>query len=132
MMRRWILLVSLSGVGASGMLAVACSNRTISDDNTTDTGAADNTVPTDGGPGQDVNNKPDTSMGKTCPTYPVTGACDMVAQNCPNNQECVLVMDDGGFSTACMPAKTGTKAKGDMCNSTTDCVPGTECQMGRC
>jgi hypothetical protein len=41
-------------------------------------------------------------------------------------------MADGGYSTRCQPEKTGSIPKGGKCGGTSDCVPGTECVMGRC
>jgi len=128
-MRRWLFLLASVGLSAGGAFGIACSNKNPVDDG----GGVDATMEAmmDGNPMMD-NMKPDSSVAK-CPNYPVTGACDIVAQDCPSGQECVVAKDMmNNFTTQCMPQKTGSQPKGGMCSDSNQCVPGTECIMGRC
>ena len=58
----------------------------------------------------------------------VTGACDIVLQNCPSGKECRATQPDGGaFSTQCFSNSTGNLSEGSKC------TPGTQnnpCQVG--
>jgi hypothetical protein len=63
---------------------------------------------------------------------PVQGPCDIVAQDCPSNQECVIAQAaDGGITTACTNVSASQHlAKGHACcPSTSDnqCASGLEC-----
>lgn len=128
MMRRWILLVSATALGAGGAFGIACSNKPIDPGDAGD----DASMQPDTTGGMDAN-KPDMGMqGMKCPSYPVKGECDLVAQDCMPGQECALTMADGGYTSKCQQEGTGTQPKGGTCTSSSNCVPGTECQMGRC
>jgi len=132
MNHRFFLLVGFGALGLSGVLGVACSSNPT-------TGCDGGSCGDDGGDAQpqDATNPPkDGGDGgvvvQKCPTYPVQGACDIVAQDCPNSDECVVANADGGPATECVTPSTGSIPKGGKCSTTSSCVPGAECIQGRC
>ncbi len=124
---RLIFLLSSLGLGSVGAFGFACSNKPFPMDDGGSEGGLDadmdSKIP-DGGK--------DGPIPTLCPTYPIKGACDPVAQNCANGKECNTVAADGGVSTVCEDPKTGSSPKGGVCATTSDCVPGTECIQKRC
>ncbi|MBI3205429.1 MAG: hypothetical protein HYZ29_28070 [Myxococcales bacterium] len=63
----------------------------------------------------------------------VTGACDLVQQNCPAGQTCrIEQMDAGGYTTACIVLSTGTKKLGEACAAHKECEPKLSCALGKC
>jgi hypothetical protein len=78
--------------------------------------------------------------GLTGHCSPVNGACDMVLQNCPKNQECVVITDTTaesglGATTMCQPTQSSEHLPiGSFCcpGETNYCDPGTTCQGDPC
>ena len=129
-MRRLIVLGIFSLVGAAGAFGLACSsNPPFVGDAGPD--ASDVYVPPgkDGGADAGDGGKPPKMV---CPTSPLKGACDLVAQNCAEGEECVPMTTDAGLRASCVPAKTGSLPAGSKCMTDTSCVAGTFCQAGRC
>jgi hypothetical protein len=67
----------------------------------------------------------------------VTGACDIVAQDCDGASECFEVPGDGGiWTTACIPTTGNSRiAKGAPCcpgQQSNPCLPGLECLGDLC
>ncbi len=133
---RLLLLSAAIVIGGAGAFGLACSSPAqtfptdAGPDVTTqgDSGGKDSGK--DGTPGTDGS----TDGGGGC-TSPVNGACDIVAQNCSGNNECVQVLGDAGETTACLPAGNGAIPKGGVCNpngSSNPCVKGSSCISGRC
>jgi hypothetical protein len=132
MHHRAYLLLGFGLLTSAGLVGFACSSTPVTPgDDGGDSGnseAGDAFNPADG-PAKDSQ-----PVVMTCPTYPLKGECDIVAQNCPNKaDECIALNDgDGGLSLKCQTANTGSIPKGGKCSSTGQCVPGTECIQGRC
>lgn len=131
---RVIFLGGSVALGAVGAVGLGCSNKggLPDDDAGTEGGAGDeNTVDT----GKPDGNT-DGGVKTPCPSYPIKGECDPVAQNCAGGKECSVVVVDGGPVTACADPKSGSVPKGGKCSATADCVAGTECiplpPNGRC
>jgi hypothetical protein len=62
---------------------------------------------------------------------PVNGACDIVSQNCPSGQECILASaTDGGLTTSCsqdLPSEHLPKGSACCPSGTNPCDPELEC-----
>jgi hypothetical protein len=150
----------LLGVGflwASGLGFLACSSSSggFQDGGGPDA-ASDNTttfdVPqTDGTGHNDMNaaDSPSDGGSDTGPVdsglkghcSPVNGSCDMVLQNCPKNQECVIVSDPSaesglGVTSECQPTQSSEHLPaGSFCcpgSGNNPCDPGTTCQGDMC
>jgi hypothetical protein len=134
---RFLLLSSAAILGGFGAFGLACSSPSpaftpdAGNDATTNDSGTNKDSGKDGTPGTDGS----LDGGGGC-TSPVTGECDIVAQNCSGGNECVLIDDGkGNTSTKCEPAGTGAIPKGGVCNSGgsgNPCVKGTTCVSGRC
>lgn len=136
--RRIWLLASVATLFAGGTLGVACSNNGGFNDGGVDgskpgdSGGGDTKPPGDSGGNDGGGN--DGSSGP-CTTTALTGACDIVAQNCPSGQECAAVQTDGGFQAQCIPNSTGNIKEGYACTQSGNnnpCVAGLECIDNRC
>lgn len=132
-MKHTVLLFAFALSCSAGLAGFACSSASTPD------GGCAGADCTDGGGGSDgadtgsPKEGGETGPGQLCSTYPIKGECDIVAQNCPNAQECSPVSDgDGGLSLKCDTPSTGSVPKGGKCASAGQCVPGTECVQGRC
>ncbi len=132
--RRIALIVAVVVLGANASVAIgACSSSTtFTDDHSNDSG------PTGGDSGKDGLAPPPPppgliDSGKMGNCSAVKGACDIVAQNCPKGQECVVV---NGPSTQCVPVSSSEQlAMGTACcPSTTSnpCLPGLVCVGNAC
>lgn len=129
---RLIFLLSTLGLSAGAFGLASCSSpKIIEDDAGTEGGTGDgdmmDVIKTDGGNDGPIKQK--------CPTYPIKGECDPVAQDCPNGKECEVAPSDGGgsaYSAQCTDPKTGSVPKGGVCSNSSDCVPGADCIQQRC
>jgi len=162
MRSRALLFALLGGLAAVGGAFVACSSGgTVTQgvdggsDATTgqpeatvfDTGGSDGFIAIPDGGRRDVHRRDaggpiDAGDAHAIDTGPlancslVTGACDIVAQNCSAGSECVVLQgSDGGFTTGCVPTQaTEHLPKGQACcpsvNGTNPCDPGLECNGG--
>jgi hypothetical protein len=161
---RPILFALLGGLVATGAGFVACSSGGSASsgfDAGFDTGTADTGITVfDTGAGDGGSGLPDTSFSRDggagdsgkrdalgavdghatdapithCSL--VTGACDIVAQNCSSGTECDIVSEpDGSLGTACEAVTSSEHlAKGAPCcppsDGTNPCDPGLECNGG--
>lgn len=63
----------------------------------------------------------------------VTGACDLVAQNCPAGQTCRVEQTDAGtYQSACLSLGNGTKKLGEACTTHGDCQAKLSCALAKC
>jgi hypothetical protein len=124
----------LGGVAlvASGALVFACSNNPGTNDGGADTGAADSTV--------DQSSQKEAGVDApimTCEAG-VTGACDIVLQNCGSGSECKPVNLEAGacnYALECVSNTTGSITEGYACTqsgASNPCVAGLECIENRC
>src|SRR5882672_3657439 len=95
---RVIFLFGSVALGCAGAVGLGCSNKTLPDDEAGTDGS------TPDGDAVDMG-KPDAKEGGTtippCPSYPIKGECDPVAQNCAGGKECSVVVDAGTPVTVC-------------------------------
>jgi len=132
MRHRVIFLVSCVALGSAGAFGLACSNKNFDDDAGPDGSMMGDGDTTDTGTKPD-SGKPDSGMGNPpCPSYPIKGECDLVAQNCPQGKQCEVQVDGGKTVAVCADQSNGSVPIGGKCASGGDCVPGTECIQGRC
>ncbi|MCE9573321.1 MAG: hypothetical protein K8W52_09205 [Deltaproteobacteria bacterium] len=61
---------------------------------------------------------------RVLPTCGGTGACDLIAQTCPDDQACVF---DSGGAASCVPR--GTAPEGGRCEGNDQCQPGLVCDL---
>ena len=114
MVHRAYFLLGGAFLVSAGAIGLACSS-----DNTVvnpggDDGGSESSTSDEGGTGDSgsKDSGKDASVA-VCTTNPIQGACDLVSQNCPNNQECVSVVEkDGGASTVCQAKGTGALKEG--------------------
>ncbi len=136
--RVWLIAVT-SALFAGGAIAACSSNGGFPDgggpDGTSPSDASNDTkTGTDASKQNDGGTQNDGSTGP-CTTTTLTGNCDIVAQNCPNGQECDAVQVDGGDQAQCVPNTTGNIQEGYACTqsgNTNPCVAGLECIANRC
>jgi hypothetical protein len=129
-MRRLVVLGLFSLLGAAGAFGLACSSNPAFVGDAGPDATGDTYVPPKDGGGSDGGGR---DAAKTvCPTSPLKGECDLVAQNCAAGNECVPLQTDGGLVASCVPAKTGSLPAGTKCTKDDSCVAGTFCQAGRC
>ncbi len=63
----------------------------------------------------------------------VTGACDLVTQNCAAGLTCrVEQTDAGGYQSACIDLGNGAKKLGESCNAHKDCQAKLSCALSKC
>jgi hypothetical protein len=131
---RYWLLAATATMFAGGVLGMACSGDNKPGDGGPDATNNDGGGPDakgDGGPGNDTGTD---ATPVTCEAG-ISGACDIIAQNCGAAKDCVVVQADGGLMTECVPNTTGTIKEGYACTQTgsnNPCVAGLECIDGRC
>jgi len=74
--------------------------------------------------------------GGSCPTGSatnVTGACDLVTQNCSGTLKCRVEQTDAGtYTTACLDLGNGPKKLGEACSSHNDCASPFICALNKC
>jgi hypothetical protein len=128
-------LVAIGGVGALGAACSSSSSSSTGDDSTgpLDASGVDSTEPDS--QAHDTGTSFDTGLQDSgaplgdCSA--VGGSCDIVAQNCPSGQECVLTSGAGGATvTACEPTQPSESIqKGYPCcpGQSNPCLPGLEC-----
>lgn len=131
MRHRLIFLVSSLALGSAGVFGLACTTHNFDDDAGPDGSSMDGTMTTD------TSMPPDTGTDSgggnpPCPSYPIKGECDLVAQNCPTGKQCEVAIDGGMTVAVCGDKSTGSTPVGGKCQNPGDCVPGTECLQGRC
>lgn len=136
MRARGLLLVLMGALGASGAAAAACSSTTPTDD-TPEAGAETGTPPKEAGQDQvspppfDAGSKKD---GGNCTA--VKGPCDLVLQDCPPSEECVVTRATaGGFTTACRAVGASQQLPiGRACcpGAANPCLPGLTCVGDPC
>jgi hypothetical protein len=120
-------------------LVAACSSS--STGFSADAGAGEGSAPgdgaTDGGGGDTGMPKPDSGKMGNCTV--VTGACDLVLQNCPPDkngqpQECVVTGSGTSNSTSCVGVTASEQLPmGHACcpsNTSNPCLPGLTCSGG--
>ncbi|WP_394839922.1 hypothetical protein LVJ94_23825 [Pendulispora rubella] len=61
-------------------------------------------------------------------------ACDLVLQDCPEGQQCIVQDTDAGYVTACVAAGTGNRPAGASCcpGRANQCAAGLECIGAAC
>ena len=135
--RRMWLLAGTAALVVGGAIGVACSPSGGGNDGGPDTGTTDakpdTKPPGDSGPGPDGGPGPDAAP-TTCEAG-VTGACDIITQNCGSGKDCAVIQTDAGYVTQCVQNTTGTIPEGTACTVTgnnNSCVAGLECIQGRC
>lgn len=135
---RFIFLSAAVILSGSGLAGLACSSpdpvftADAGPDATSFTDSGKDSTPPGDGAVKDGGGGDGAIV--TC-TSPVTGECDIVAQNCTGGNECVLVAaPDGGTATACAAPGNGAIPKGGVCTSSGNnpCIKGTTCVSGRC
>jgi hypothetical protein len=105
--RRWTLLGA-----ALAMALVSCGGKSAGGD-------AGGTAGADGGAG--------AGGGDAAAEIVLShGACDLVAQDCPDGTRCDFFCDGQAASIGCRPGSTGG-ALGAACSSTAPCAKGTGC-----
>jgi hypothetical protein len=63
----------------------------------------------------------------------VTGACDLVLQDCPSGLTCrIQPTDAGDYTTACVDIGNGAKKLGQTCASHDECAEKLYCALGKC
>ncbi|HEY1959108.1 MAG TPA: hypothetical protein VGH28_26020 [Polyangiaceae bacterium] len=141
-------LVVVATLLTGGAFAVACSSGSGDDNGGTDGGkdsTTDGKVGSDTGPAPDGGPGPDGGPPGTCEAG-VTGACDIIAQNCGPGKDCDAVQDDAGnFVTQCVQNTIGAVTEGACCTgqaqngtcpkftgNTNPCTAGLECIEDRC
>jgi len=136
MNHRVVLLVGLLGIGGAGAAGAACSSSTNGGDDSTgptDAGGLDSTTADSQAhdTGTSFDTGPQDSGAPLGDCSAVGGSCDIVAQNCPGGQECVLTTGTGGATvTACEPTQASESIqKGYPCcpGQANPCLPGLEC-----
>ncbi len=117
----------------SGGLVFACS----SGNNFPDGGGMDSSTDSTTDQGQQGNDagKSDAPI-MTCEAG-ITGACDIVLQNCGSGKDCTAVNLEAGvcnYQLECVTNNTGSLAEGYACtqSASNPCVAGLECIEGRC
>lgn len=145
--KRLLLALSFLAVGGAGWLGAACSSDTSGFTETPEAGK-DGTTPddsstTDSGNPRDAGRDvlpiaPDAEVCTQACGCQVTGDCDLLAQNCPNGQECNVVQgSDGGLATGCVPTRASQRLpKGHTCCPNAaggdPCLPGLICLGNDC
>jgi len=140
MRRRLLVLVCAAGLGAGGLVGLACSSDPSPP---TDTGTPDATVAETGAvdAGKDqVAPDPDGGRPEGGGCSPAKGVCDLVLQDCPDKdgvkQECVPRSSPTGLTTVCQKAQTSQLLPvGRACCPSANanpCLPGLECIGADC
>jgi len=62
----------------------------------------------------------------------ITGTCDLLNQDCENNEHCDVNTNANPPTTLCKPQKDGLGPKGEECGSTKECKSGLRCVLGHC
>lgn len=165
MHRRVLLLTFGGGLIGAAIAFVACSSGPASQDAGLDGGPADAVSVFETSPppdtfvamvdaGRDTGSRDDAQQGSDARQSDgsveahavdsgalamcsiVTGACDIVSQNCSNGSECVAIFaPDGGIVTQCVADQPNEVLhKGAPCcpssDGTNPCLPGLECNGG--
>ena len=140
MKTRFVLTLAAVGVASIGGVLVACGSGddSVVLDGGTEDGGGDSTVDSGADAGADTSvTMVDSSTGSDAGhCTPVTGACDLVAQDCPNKggqkQECVVTTGNTGqLTTVCaVPQASQQLPSGRSCcpdDNNNPCLTGLEC-----
>ena len=130
--RRAGAFVAIAALGGNAAFAIGACSSSSSDTTTSDEGGGG-----DSGGGKDSGKDgpatpppppPLVDSGKPGNCSAVKGACDIVSQNCPTGQECIVV---NGPTTQCVPIESSEQLDmGHACCPPTSAQPGNPCLPG--
>ena len=135
-MKLFLRLAPWALVGALAVAFVACSGEVENNSSTTSGGGSGGSGGAGGGPGASSSTASGTGGGGgapdvilACPESGYTfesGECDFLNQDCPPNEACEPVEQDGVWKTKCL-SWAGVKQMGSPCIEHSECEAGLFC-----
>lgn len=99
-------------------------------------GASGGTGATGGSGGASGSGGAPSDGGASCPAGSatnVTGACDLLKQDCGGGLTCRIQQEDGGaWTAACVDLGDGPKQLGEGCANHAECAAGLSCALAKC